>query len=118
MSESNKKSSFVNLFIAMVKGDDAEVQAQKVAIQAKSALKVQINAHEGTLEDKKLAVEEATERVNEALVNKGELIRGASERTRYVQNLIMAKNTLTDAEESLEEEQEVISFLKEQLKQI
>ena len=57
----SKMNSFVKQFVAAVKGDDVEVQAQKAWRSAESALKVQIAAREGdtiSLED---AVNQAKE---------------------------------------------------------
>lgn len=111
----NKVKSFVKQFVATVKGDDAEAQAQKALRQADSALKSQIASLNGdtiTFED---AVTTAKEKEELATVNNGNLI---TSRESYVQNLLNAKNNVTLAEEALKAHKAKIDFLEGKLKQL
>lgn len=115
MSTTTTVKSWVKQFIAVVKGDDAEVTAQKVFRQADSALKTQINSLEGdsiVFED---AVTEAKEKLALARLNNGKTI---ADRNQYVQNLLNAKNAVTEAEEALENHKVKIEFLKEEQKNL
>lgn len=104
--------SFIKQFVAVVTGDNAEAQAQKVLRQADSALKTQIAALQGdviTLED---AVENAKEQQVLAKVNHGRTI---TDRNSYVRGLLDAKNEVTKAEKALELHKEKIAFLESEL---
>ena len=110
-----KMNSFVKQFVAAVKGDDVEVQAQKAWRSAESALKVQIAAREGDTINLEDAVEQAKEKLNNARINGGKPI---TDRAEYIEDLINAKNALTDAEIYLEAHMEELSFLKEEYKSL
>jgi len=108
----NKMKSFVKQFVAKIKGDDAEVLAQKALRQADSALKTQIATLNGdtiTFED---ALEGAKEAQANARINNGNPI---SDRDAYVENLLDAKNDVTDAEEALTCHKAKIAFLQGEL---
>lgn len=103
--------SFIKQFVAIIKGDDAEVLAQKTYRQASSALKSQISSLEGdtiNFEDK---VTEAEEALAMARLNNGVKI---TDRDQYVQNLVNAKNRLSDAQDDLQEHVDLINFLKQE----
>ena len=104
-------NSFVKQFIALVKGDEAEVKALKIWRQAESAFKVQIAALGGDLIRKEDAVSQAEEQLGKVLVNNGSEI---TDRDRYIANLISAKETLKSAEKQLAAHKETIAFLEEQ----
>lgn len=109
----NKMKSFVKQFVAVVKGDDAEAQGQKVLRQADSALQSQVASLNGdtiTLED---SVTSAKEALDLARVNNGQVI---IDRSYYVRNLLNAKNKVTEAEEALKSHKEKIAFLESELK--
>lgn len=111
----NKAKSFVKQFIAVVKGDDAEAQAQKVLRQADSALKSQIASLQGdtiTFEDAVTAAEEAEVL---ATVNNGKAI---TDRNYYVSGLLNAKNKVTSAQEALKAHQEKVAFLQDKLESL
>jgi len=102
-------NSFVKQFIAAAKGDDVEVMAQKAWRSAESALKVQIAAREGdtiSLEDEVARKKEALET---ARINNG---RKVANREDYIDELINAKNNLTEAEEELNDHLSELNFLK------
>lgn len=102
-------NSFCKQFVAVLKGDNTEVQAEKAWRACESGLKVSIAAMEGDsikLEDD---VASAIERLDQARVNKGEI---PSNRDIYVSNLIDAKNSLNKAEKVLKAHNETLSFLK------
>lgn len=111
----SKLNSFCKEFVAIIKGDDAEVRAQKAWRQCESGLKVQIAALKGDVIAKEDKVENAKEALGLARVNNGQLI---SDRETYVANLIDAKNRLTKAEKELEQHNAQIAFLEEQYKQL
>lgn len=106
-----KVNSFVNQFVAMVKGDDVQVEAEKAWRNAESALKVQIASKEGDTIRFEDAVSEAQEVLNKARVNNGAMIH---DRDAYIRNLVEAKNHLTDAEENLEFHLKTLNFLREE----
>lgn len=104
--------SFVKGFLALVKGDTDEAKAEKVFRQAQSALNTQIAILTGDSVRKEDAVSEAKEKLDNARVNNGNLINN---REYYVQGILDAKNSLTDAEETLEKHQAKLDFLKSEL---
>lgn len=107
----SKTKSFVNEIIAIIKGDDAEVTAQKILRQADSAFKTQIASLTGdtiALEDK---LEDAKETLRISRLNNGKAI---SDRNNYIENLIYAKRAVISAEEELEDHINKLEFLKEQ----
>jgi uncharacterized protein (DUF342 family) len=110
-----KVTSFVNQFLALVKGDSATVQAEKVFRQAQSALNVQINSLKGDTINFEDAITEAQEELAKAKVNSGLAI---TDRGSYVQVLLNKKNKLTTAEENLEGHKAKLSFLEETLKSL
>ena len=92
-----KLNSFVTQFVAIVKGDNAEVQGAKAWRSAESALKVQIASLGGDLIRKEDNVSAAQESIRLARVNNGQAI---TDRDQYVANLISAKEQLVRAEKS------------------
>ena len=104
-------NSFVKQFIALVKGDEAEIKALKIWRQAESAFKVQIAALGGDLIRKEDSVSQAEEKLAKALVNGGNEI---NDRDQYIANLISAKESLKQAEKQLTAHKETIAFLEEQ----
>jgi hypothetical protein len=108
----SKINSFVKQFIAAVQGDDAEVQAQKAFRSADSALKVQIASLNGDVIKLEDDVEAAKEALNAARINGGKVI---SDRNYYVEQLVAAKNTLTQREKSLKDHNAKLEFLTETL---
>ena len=106
-----KLNSFVNQFVAIVKGDDAQIQGSKAWRSAESALKVQIASLSGDLIRKEDAVEQANENLSKARVNNGVQI---SDRDQYISNLISAKERLNHAEKELEAHQKTIKFLEDE----
>jgi hypothetical protein len=109
-----KVESFINQFVALVKGDDASVIASKVWRQVDSSLKSQIPSLEGKLIRKEEAVEKAKECLRKALLNNGRELTIQEEDGLYCDNLIQAKESLKQAEKQLAAHKETISFLKEQ----
>ena len=106
-------NSFVKQFIATVKGDTTEAQAQKSWRSAESALKTQIASKEGDTISFEDAVEVAKERLEMARINNGAPIE-SKDRALYISNLFSAKNALTDAQYDLEIHLEELNFLKEE----
>lgn len=106
-----KAKSFIQGFVAAIKGDNAEAQAAKVWRQAESGLTMQIAALKGDLIRKEDAVTDAQEALDGARINNGQII---TNRDSYVQGLITAKENLTVAEKQLEAHQKTIAFLEEE----
>ena len=103
-------TSFVKQFVAIIKGDDAEAQAQKEYRRALSALKTQIASLEGdtiTFQDK---LEEANNNFDSAKVNHGQSI---TDRNKYVQALLLAKKEVIDAQENLDAHNEKLEVLRQ-----
>jgi len=107
-----KVTSFVNQFLAYVKGDTAQVQAEKVFRQAQSALNVSISSLTGDTVNFEDAITEAEENLLAARINKGLAI---TDRSAYVSQLLSAKNKLTTAEENLEMHNQKLNFLLQTL---
>ncbi len=104
-------NSFVKQFIALVKGDEAEVRALKIWRQCESAFKVQIAALGGDLIRKEDAVSQAEENLAKKLVNNGNEI---ADRDQYISNLIQAKEILVQSKKQLDAHKATITFLEEQ----
>lgn len=107
----NVMNSFVKQFVAKVKGDDVEVQAEKVWRQANSALKSNISVLEGDLIGKEDAVTSAQEKLDNARINNGCEI---TDRTSYISTLISAKESLKKAQKELDAHNATITFLNEE----
>lgn len=110
-----KVKSFIKQFAAILKGDTAEVVAQKTYRQASSGLKTQIAKLQGdtlTYEDR---LEAAKEAAANALLNNGKEI---TDREEYVKNLITTDNNLNDAEEALADHLRLIQFLEGKLAEL
>lgn len=104
--------SFVSQFVALVKGDDAEVIGEKVWRKSKSALTASLAVAQGELVNHEEAVTEANENLAKARVNFGsEKFTNDS----YIKYLSDARNRLKDAEEALELHQEKLAILGEEL---
>ena len=107
-------TSFIKGFVALVQGDTAEAQAQKVFRQVQSALNTQIAVMTGNLVEKEEAVEDAKTALNKARLNNGKDLQ-SSQRAAYVQELIDCKEALQEAEEALKYHVETLDFLKAEL---
>lgn len=115
MDLGKKMKSFVKQYVAVVKGDDAEAQGEKVFRQADSALQTHIANLKGdtiSLEDN---VTNAKEELNLARVNNGQII---SDRNEYVNCLLEAKNNLIEAKYELEVHKLKLEFLEGELKNL
>ena len=113
MTTTVKMKSFLKEFVATVKGDSAEALGQKVLRKVDSALQVQIASLTGDIIGLEDTVETAKENLSLARINKGVLFTDGA---AYIQNLLRAKNAVTEAEEALELHKEKIKFLKAELK--
>ncbi len=103
----NTVKSFVRQFIAIVKGDDSAVAAQKAFRQANAKLTSQIAQLDGETPNLEDAVDTAKDTLAVARVNGGKTIDNY-----YIPNLLSAKNNVTSAEEALEKHKEKIAFLQ------
>lgn len=104
--------SFVAQFVAVVKGDDAAVLAEKVYRQRQAALISHLASYKGDLVDLEVAVEDAQEKFNKFRLNNGTMIEN---RRSYITSLIAAKEAITDAEEALVSQKETIKFIEEEI---
>lgn len=107
-------TSFIKGFVALVQGDTAEAQAQKVFRQVQSGLNTQIAVMTGNLVEKEEAVEDAKIALDKARLNNGKDLK-PSDRAAYVQKLIDCKENLAEAEEALKYHVETLDFLKAEL---
>jgi hypothetical protein len=117
MAKSNTIStmeSFVKQFAALVKGDEAEVVAQKTFRQRNSALNTQIAVMTGDLVAKEEAVTDAEEEFQKARLNYGKELK-SQDRTSYVRTLVSKKNAIQEAQENLKQHTETLEFLKSEL---
>ena len=110
--------SFKDQFVALVKGDDATVQAEKTLRQAQSSIKSHISVFEGETNDLEDSIETAKANLDRARVNNGNLISGKDERASYVARLVRAKNYVSTSEINLEDHLDKIKFLKDELESI
>lgn len=104
-------NSFIKQFIAIIKGDDAEILANKVWRQADTAFQIQILALKRSQMQKQYDMECANEELEKALVNNGkEILEG----DQYIINLISAKEKVKTIQKELIAYQETLKFLNEQ----
>jgi chromosome segregation ATPase len=111
MSKTTVKS-FVNQFVALVKGDDSAVVAEKVFRKAKSALTASLAVAEGESVNLEEAISEAQENLDKARVNYG---NAEFTNNSYISNLSQARERLEEAESNFELHQEKLTILKEEL---
>lgn len=107
--------SFLAQFVALIKGDDAEVQAHKTWRQAESAFNTQIAALTAKTLDFEDRIVEAKEAERLALLNNGKPI---TNRDNYVVELLKAGNGVLEAEEAMVEHKRKIDFLQKKLDQL
>jgi hypothetical protein len=103
---------YVELFKALVKGDDVDVQAIKNQRLSTAALTAHIAVATGEIVRLETKVGTAQENLKNALANKGVLIEYNED---YVEKLLIAKNNVTIAEKNLATKTGNIKFLEEQL---
>jgi len=108
-------NSFVNQFLAYVKGDSAEAQAEKAWRQAKSALNSEIARLDAVTVDLETDIENAQEALSKARINNGNQIE---DRSAYLVNLLRAKNTLQAAEENLNEHLAKFEFFQTEIQNL
>lgn len=106
-----KLNSFINQFVALLEGDQTQVQAEKAWRSAESALKSSISSMEGDIIEKEDAVATARDYLQKCRVNHGKMI---TNRHLFIECLIEAKNVLVEAEDDLEEYNNSLEFLKEE----
>lgn len=105
-------SLFIDLALAVIKGDDAEATAIKIQRTSIAVLTAQIAAkvlHTMMLEENILA---AKEKLQEARVNSGSLI---ADHTTFVKNLLITNQKLKEAEDILAAHKEEVAFLQAEL---
>jgi len=111
MSKTQLKS-FVDQYVAALKGDKDTVSGEKTYRQRVSALKSHISSYEGDTIDFEDKVQLAKENLNNARVNNSCLILN---RKDYILNLFKAREELEDSEEMLENHLAKIAFLNGEL---
>lgn len=111
----NQVSSFINQFIATVKGDDAQAQAEKNWRKANSALKSAIPSSEGDTIRFEDELETAKEALKKAKVNYGNDITNPS---AYIEGLLRARQAVEDAQENLELHLKKVAILNEELESL
>jgi len=113
MKTTKKMKLFVQQFVAVVKGDDATALGIKTLREADATLTAQIAVLTGKNVQLENAIELAEEALNNAMVNNGKSI--GSDGNKYINTLFSLQNTVTDAKDALEVNQERIKFLQEVL---
>ena len=108
----NTVKSFVRQFVAAVVGDTDTVLAEKNFRLADSALQTQIAILTGGTIKKEDAVTSAQEQLDSSRINGAKTI---TDPDQYVENLLRAKNNLTNAEQDLKKHKEKLDFLKGEL---
>lgn len=103
---------YLNLFAAIVKGDNVEAQAIKNQRLSKSAITAHVAVATGEIVNLETAVETSEEKLKLALANNGQLIE---DNGRYVEGLLAAQNNVTNAKKALTKKKAGIKFLEEQL---
>ena len=111
---SSTVKSYIEQFVAFVKGDDAAVIGAKVQRQANSAFKTQIHSLEGKLVILEDRVTNAEEELVKARLNYGEVLTEEQQEGAYVENILRAQETILKAQKELKAHKETIAFLKEQ----
>lgn len=108
----SKATTFVEQFIALIKGDEAGVTAAKVERQRMAALNTAFHNANGDLVDKEQKVQDAEDYVVKCRLNHGKEI---TDRGYYVYRFIEATESVKDAQEALEAHQLLISTLKAEI---
>lgn len=108
-------SKFVQLVVAVLKGDDAEATALKIQRKGSSILKAQIAIKQAEMLNLEEVLEQAQDTQAQARINKGELI---SNNNSYVRGLIDADNAVTDAKNAITDLSDEIDFLSVELELI
>ena len=111
MSTVKKGSLFVKQVVALLKGDDTEALANKIARRAISAVEVQIASLKGKIVEAEGEVETATERLHKATYPTQMFTDGAS----YCSGIIRAQEALDRTKEALENLNETLKFWETQL---
>ena len=114
MKQQKKKkiSSFGKQFIALVKGDDAAAQAERVNRQRMAGLNTHLQNAKGDLVDREESVKDAEELLAKVRLNHGNDI---TDRDSYVKNVINAKEAVLDAKDDLASHQALITSLEEEI---
>lgn len=108
----NQVSSFINQFMAAVKGDDAKVLAERNWRKANSALKSAIPSSEGETIRFEDELEAAKEALKKARVNNGEDITNSN---LYITKILQARQAVEDTQENLELHMKKVASLNEEL---
>lgn len=106
----SKLKTFVEIAIATIKGDDAEVTALKIQKRANSILSTQVAMQQLELNKAEDNLETAKEDFQAALINNGNLIK---DDMAYITNLQVAQDKISAAEFAIEEIKETIAQLGE-----
>lgn len=107
-----KIESLKNQFMAGIKGDSDAVIAEKSWRGAKSQLTVEIARLEGLTVGLDDILEEAQENATKARLNNHQVIKPD---TKYIDNLLTARNNVVKAEKDLKVHKEKLDFLKSEL---
>ena len=110
-NEIKESNEFINEFVKCRKGDTDIVVAAKAWRSAESALKTHISALEGDSIELEDALSNAGDDLKNARVNQGFKI---SNRSKYIEQLVKAKNMVILAEENFNDHLQTLDFLKEE----
>lgn len=115
MSTKKVVSLYMEQFLAVMNGESDEVVAKKAHIQSIKALKAQVASQDADTLDFEEEVEKAAEAFKLAKVNNGVLLES---RVVYCENLLNAKNKLSDKQESLDIHLDRVALYNEILAEI
>jgi hypothetical protein len=104
--------SFVKTVVAKIKGDDAEVFAEKLWRRAQSLYTAAIPSEKAKLYNFTEAVEIAQENLNNARVNNALAIENGE---AFIENVLEARVALEEAQENLVLQEKKIAMLEEEL---
>ena len=109
---------FIQLIIAHLKGDDAEVAALKIQKQATARLKQHLASMEGDRLSLEENIESAKENIGLSIINNGNSIADTNEGNTYVRGIVKANQNLQDCQDALEAHDKTVAILKEALAKV
>lgn len=111
LNQIKKGQLFINQVIARLKGDNAEVLANKIARKGLSAVEGQL----ASLNSKRVDLESAVEDAEEALIAAKFPIELISSNEMYIKEILSAQNKLNNAKAELQATEEAIVYFTDLL---
>ncbi len=111
----NKIKNSLKLFIAIMKGDDAEVAGLKVISKAESIFTAELSQLDYKKHELVDNLEKAEEHATKALVNFG---KPDVDRETYLAAIYSADNAITTAKEEIAEHERLVKLIKAKIKEL